>query len=1188
MTESRMKSHGMSWLLALLFLVCSPSIGVAQTADKKISYSCKNERISVVFDKIERLSRYYKLQFQTAEVVNYRVTADIKEKTVPEAVRQVIGNAPLQMRIDRQYIYISEVKKPRYGIQISGYVTDEEGEPLIGVTVRNDKDLTGTVTDVDGFFHMHVAQGTPLQFSYIGKKSVTVKAPAPGKQLNVKLVDEGSLMNEVVVTGYQNIKRENATGAYQQISSKEMERRYTSDVISNLEGKIPGMISYNTGLNSDAESNIQIRGVSTFTSQTKPLVVVDGLPIEGSIETVNPYEIESITVLKDAAAASIYGARASNGVIVVTTKKAHNDKVDIQFSADLTVAQKQRYGNYGWASAAEVIEMEEHSYDAVMADPTYSQYLPMYQMMYPSYINPVLNALIARGNGTMTDAEYQQFKANLSKNDYVSQWRDKVLTQKVTQQYNLALRTRSKHLSSSIVANYKRTNPGIKNEWNQDVTLAYRGDVNINRWLSANVGLNVISTRGKNHADELGLLTSPTMFPAYTNIYNADGSRAYYMANVSLDEPNLSNPSLGLKDMGYNLEDELARNYTRTRNNNVRSFIHLNAKVLPELTITGAFQYENIDNQTKTYLEADSYDMRYIYNLFTVGGTHNVPEGGILSTYNRNADYYTFRAQANFNKTFGEKHAVEAIAGAEARQVHYTTNRNKLFGYNDATQTNSTTQVNLNQLRRLTNGYNFSDMGSSFVTYTYRGLTSGYGTSDVTHRYTSLYLTGNYTYDQRYSASVSYRVDKADLFGADPKYRGRPLWSVGASWNIQNEAWMKQYTWIDALKLRASYGLTGNIDSSVSSYLTAGIYNHYYIDDTKSAYLNTPPNDQLRWEKTASWNLGIDYSFLHNRLSGSLDFYRKNSTDLLSATALDVSSGWRNLTINNGEAYNQGVEMQLNAVILQAKTRDEVGINLGTNWAYNKNKITKITYEPTNGMEVIGWGSSSHTLMEGKPINSIYAWKFAGYEIDNAGNQQILWEKADGTKTNENVYGNLNPDDCVYMGSMDPKFTGSFTPEITWKGFSLSAMFAWYAGHYMRANVDAWTSQGSMLGYGTMGGIKATSLDYWRNPETAVYPAEGVAAMYRNMNAQGLIYNSECVMRADYMKLRNIVLSYAFPMQLCHRLGIGSARLRLQMNNVATWVRNDLGIDPEANNAWTGTTLNKAPHSYTLSLNVGF
>lgn len=1172
-------------MMSFLWVCLLPGNVFAQ--EQKVALDFVDAKVSDVFDEINRQTGlgfvYNRTQLQEINPV----TLQVKNVTVDAAMSRLLEGTSFEHYFEMGSIVVRRREQPAQQVEerkVAGVVKDEAGNLLPGVAIILKGTTVGTATDVDGKYILTLPEGKhTLVFSMLGMK-VREEVVGNRTEINVVMQEDVAEMEEVIVTGYQNIKKENATGSYQVIDAEDLERRYSTDVISSLEGMLPGLVSYNTGLNDDPESNIMIRGVSTFTDRTKPLVVVDGLPIEGSIETVNPYDIESITVLKDAAAASIYGARASNGVIVVTTKKAKADKVEVSVSADVTVSAKQKYDNYGWANAAQQIEIDELTYAGTIKDELMASYLPMYQQYYPQFISPIFTMLMQRDAGTISEEDYNAAIEKLKQNNYVEEWRDAVLRCQVLQQYNVALRSKGRLLSSNVNLNFKHTNEGIVRERDYTWNISYRGDLEAAKWLDIAFGFNMNVSRAKKHADELGRLLSPSAWSAYHTIYNEDGSKAYYMADVSLDDPVFDNTALGLKTMEYNLLDELDRNFTTTRNSNLRSYIHATFKIMDGLNLAAQFQYEDINNKSEKYLEKDSYDMRYIYNLYTSGGRHLCPDGGILDISNTTGDHYTFRLQGNYSQLFKEKHAVEAAAGVEIRETNTRTLSNRLLGYDEETQTSSMSQTNLSDAYMLSS----SDLGTSFSNpwYTYN-LVSGWGTSDVKHRYTSVYVTANYTYDGRYSLSGSWRVDKTDLFGADPKYRGRPLWSVGASWNAHNEDFMQSADWLNYLKVRFSYGLTGNIDQSVSSYLTARIYNNSILDDTKSAAINNPPNDQLRWEKTASYNLGVDYGFFDNRLSGSLDFYYKYSTDLLSETDLDATSGWTSLTINNGEALNQGIELAVNGTILKPKTRKGLGINANLNFAVNKNEIKKITTEITSGISVLGWGSSTHVLREGNPINSIYAFRFAGFEKDNNDYWQLAWYRADGTTSTTGIYSQLNPEDAVFAGGMDPKFTGSFTPEITWNGLSLTAMFAYYGGHYMRANASAWQPNVSFMGAGNSS-TYASALDFLRNPEAGIYFPQGVANSYMNIEGQGLPFIDQCVYPADFLKLRNIVLSYELPEEWCRKCRMTSARLRFQMNNVATWVKNDLGIDPEANNAWTGSTLNETPKSYTISLSVNF
>ena len=389
---------------------------------------------------------------------------------------------------------------------------------------------------------------------------------------------------------------------------------------------------------------------------------------------------------------------------------------------------------------------------------------------------------------------------------------------------------------------------------------------------------------------------------------------------------------------------------------------------------------------------------------------------------------------------------------------------------------------------------------------------------------------------------------------------------------------MKGYTWLDALKLRASYGLTGNIDSSISSYLVATITSNY-VNKLPQGNVQTPPNDQLRWEKTATWNLGLDFALWGYRLSGSLDYYHKSGSDLLTDVDLDMTTGFETLKINAGNMVNHGVELQLNGHILEAKSRNDLGINLGFNIACNTNKVTKIFHNPSSGTENL-----SFSLHEGYPLNSLFSIRDRGM-VEKDGTYYTGWEDKDGNLHVGNVASEFTIDDCVYSGSTTPKISGALTPQITWNGFSLEAMFNFYAGHYMRTGAERWERDtGSECGYTAFmgyGSINSAMLNYWRGDNT--YPGNGYKwSDYATVSHT--TYYASNVKHADYMKLRSLVLGYNFSPAVCRAVGLSDLRLRLQMNNVFTWARNSLGLDPEAVSFTSGSNILRTPRSYTMSL----
>lgn len=1162
-------------LIMILLLIISTEIK-AQTYD--VNY--KNQTVEQVTKDLRKKTGYqFAYKKEVAEDAP-RITCEIRKATFTQLLNRIFYNiAGLNYEIVKGTVILTKAVKdrPYYKKLVTGIVVDSEDQPLPGASVIQVGTTNGVSTDVDGNFSLMVeGNGPELEISYIGMKSRKIQInKSTGRFVQVKMESEETLLDEVLVTGYRNIKRENATGAYQLIGSKDIDNHYTSNVASRLEGQIPGLTIYSNGSNGTGENAMTIRGVSSFQARTSPLVVVDGLPIEGSIETVNPYDIDNITILKDASAASIYGVRASNGVIVITTKRAHSERVSIDVNADLSIYQKEQYGNRKWANASQLVDLEKYNFDNVQSNKdTYNALLGSYQEN-PHAITPALRLMLKHKLGTLSDADYQSQILRLSNNNYRKEWRDAMLKTRVLQQYNVAIRSMGKKVNSNIVLNYKDDNTGTIHEYDRTFQLSYQGDVSATKWLDLSFGINVISERAKTQESLYGF-KSMNSFQPYMSMFNEDGTLADMEADVYLGESSLANSSLGLKSEAFNLMTERNMNFSNGRRNNIRPYIHANFKILPELNLSTRFQYEDITYKNEAYYEPDSYDMRHLYNLYTSGGKHYIPEGGMLKTKHQTGDYYTFRIQADYTKTFAQKHAVEALAGFEYRQVHDKYSNDLLLGYDERTQTNMNNIINFNDLIYLTQtdlGQNYAPSGAS--------STDNFKTSDVMHRFYSVYFNGDYTYDSRYTASFSYRVDKADLFGADPKYRGRPLWSLGASWNMQNEAFMKGIKWINMLKLRASYGLTGNIDQSVSSYLTAAMGVNT-LNGKKSATLNTPPNDQLRWEKTSSWNFGLDFLLFDSRLNGSLDVYRKTSSDLLSLTDIDPTTGWSSLTINNGKARNEGVELQLNGAIIKPKTSDGLGINADFNISYNNNKVIKIDHDPTSGYEALTVRHKDH------PINSLYSYRYAGIVTDDSGTQSYSWYKKDGTVSTTPISSTeFTVDDVVFSGGLDPKVVASLRPEITWRGFSLSALFTFYGGHYMRAGMEDYTHEGYYYGYPSqlndIEAIPASYLNYWTSSNKSTSIANGYPG---SMTIGNFNYIDATVVHADYMKVRNIVLGYTFPKPFCRKLGIQGLHARIQMSNVATWVRNSQGIDPEACNPLSGYSSNKTPKSYIMSVSI--
>ena len=530
--------------LVVALLVALPSTVKAQTYD--VNY--KNQTIEQVTKDLRKKTGY-QFVYKKEDVQGVQpITCTYKNATLEQLCNRIfVMMAGIDYEISKGTVVLKKASKNDrfFKKNISGMIVDENEEALPGVTVKLKGTDTGVTTDLDGQFTILAEGKEPvLELSYIGMKTKTVRISNKQPFLMITMEVDENLLDEVLVTGYQNIKRENATGSYQLISSKKLDERHTGTIVENLEGQIPGLMSYNNGLYGGGENALTIRGISSFQAKTNPLVVVDGLPIEGSIETVNPYNIENITVLKDASAAAIYGARASNGVIVITTKRAHQEKLEVDFSTDITISEKQNYDNYHWANAAQMIELDKYNFNHMKnnSDQTnFESVLERYNT-YRRNLSPVMRLLVANHLGELSNSEMESHLNRMAQNDYRKEWRDLNERTKVLQQYNLALRTRGKYLNSSIVLNYKGDNLGRVKENSNALTFSYRGDLDVTKWLKFSFGTNIISERSKRHATP----GSQNSFRPYFSMYDANGNPVGLEYGVALDEPSLSDPEYEL------------------------------------------------------------------------------------------------------------------------------------------------------------------------------------------------------------------------------------------------------------------------------------------------------------------------------------------------------------------------------------------------------------------------------------------------------------------------------------------------------------------------------------------------------------------------------------------------------------------------------------------------------------------
>lgn len=1047
-------------------------------------------------------------------------------------------------------------------LTVKGKVVDTDNEPLPGASVMLKGSSWGVVTDVNGDFSIDVASNNKmvLTVSFIGMNPQDVTV-TPGKPVTVVLTASESMLDEMIVSGFQTISRERSSGSAVVINSEKLSKIQSDGLSAKLEGITPGLTMYN--------NQMSIRGTSSFSVDGTPLLVVDGQPVTGmsSIDDINPEIIENVTVLKDAAATSLYGVRAANGVIVVTTKRPKDNRMDVDVSVGYYLKPLPSLSYRHYASTGDIMDLER---DFLLSDPDYiknpvSYFYGMTRKTSAKYMSQVDMLYYRLAMNEITEDGLNAGLNALRANDYRREYRDKLQQMSFTQDYNLSLSKGGDRNSFFASARYNELGQYNKFDSERTFSLYMKNELQAYSWLKLTIGAD-LQMRKTDYTQASNLGATDAM--PYDRLYNDDGTHAYrYLYNQVISEE-VGNTE-GLYFMGYNAAEESEHNRLKADDMYAKLFLQTNFDITKDLGLELKMQYEKRKVDGNEYDEEDSYMMRSLINEFATRDSkgnivYNIPQGGRQYTYNTSAAYYNLRGQINYKKVFAGKHDLTVLAGGEIRQDKYDTYYGEKYGFDAQKLTYS--QVDWKTLSR--------DGVTGLLKPGISRRSELLNMSSVTHRYVSAYFNAGYIYDSKYTLNASVRVDQADLFGTDPKYRYRPLWSVGASWNASNEKFMKDIAWLDMLKVRMTYGITGNVDQSSSPYLLANFANSLY-SGSPVTLITTPPNSSLRWEKTSTFNAGIDFRIL-KILSGNIDFYRKYSSDLLVNKSIDPSLGFDgSARANNGEMLNTGFELSLSAEVLRRKhTRLDVGFSA----AYNENKIKKVDYEPTDAIDMMTDPASNYRI--GDTYNSVYAYRYAG--LSDKGNPQIYDENGGivDTKAVRNV------DAVVCAGQLTPKWNGALTVDFRWKELSVFAKVVYYTGHSLRNDVPTLYDSTYRL---TNGAVDEDIVNRWTedNMNTNI-PAMGLHGETGERNYHWK-YADANVCSASFIKLRNIGAAYSLPAKWLARLRVIKAlTLKLQVDNAFYWAANSYGIDPEAFNANAGSRTDALMPTYIIGLNVKF
>ena len=1051
---------------------------------------------------------------------------------------------------------VAEVNQKQ--MKISGVVKDENGETIPGANILIKGVTNGTVTDIDGNFSLNVAPGSILTISFVGYINAEVKVLASKTHYVIDLKPEAQLLDEVVVTGYQTISKERATGSFAIMTPKDMEGKLQTNILDKMEGMVAGL---NVRPKADGSAGvIEIRGVSTLNGGKGPLYVVDGIPYEGSLDVINPADIVNVTVLKDATAASIYGARSANGVIVITTRMGKTGKPRVNYNGSMKFTPLPDRDYFNYTSSAETVDLMEelfaynhNTYDPNDRRSTNEVYLLMYQ----------------KEAGEISAEEYENRIDAYRHLDRYDQVKDAFLQKaEMTHQHNVSFNGGSDIYKYAVSVNYQENLPFEKAQNTTRLGFNWKNQFDFFKWLRVDIG--VMNSNVKQDYDNgvsgFGLLNGGT---SYRMLRNPDGSPAQWYQNKSQLEIDRLN-GLGLQDETYIPLNELKNAHYNNTSKYWNTNVGANIKIIDGLSLDLRYQTETTSTYSKQYYTKDAISIKSQINDGTKINpetgkiTNLMPIGGQVTENRGAADSYTLRAQLNYMKTFLDEHDVQIIAGAERRKVTSENTYLKKLGYDDVSLAYKTiNELELGQLQ--------SGTESIFGSFSYTDSNPAFAYKD--DRYVSFYANASYTFNRRLTATGSIRIDQSNLFGTDPKFQYKPLWSAGMHYVA-----LQNWKWIDRLAVRATYGINGNIAKASGPYMLSS-NSATTNTNTNEFYstITTPPNPTLRWEKTGVFNLAVDFNLLQGRLNGSIEYYDKSTIDLLGNRAIDPTFGWSSLMLNFGEMYNRGVEITLQSENIRTK---DFKWTSNFVFSYNKNKLTKIENSAISASSYITKAQNR----EGYPMNSLFSVRYAG--LDKDGFPQAY--KADGTIVDD--YSLLEKEDLVYDGTQTPPFVASLGNRLTYKGFDLDFMFVFYGGHKLRdvASGYMFTSY-PVLNY--TGAVDRERLNFWRNPGDEKDPNMAPRFMYKESRSSKVSYlwqyADKHIQKGDYIKLRDLSIGYTFPKVWVSKCYMENLRINLQVQNLWYWAANEKGLDPEV---WAGSTSRGTlyPATYTIGLSANF
>ncbi|MCW3087593.1 MAG: SusC/RagA family TonB-linked outer membrane protein, partial [Sediminibacterium sp.] len=1005
----------------------------------------------------------------------------------------------------------------------------------------------------DGTFRLEaIALPDTLLITLTGYRQQKMVVAGPMTSLVIALEPLYAELDEVIVnTGYQALPKERSAGSFVQLDNALVNRRVSSNILDRLDGVTSGLLFNRNRTPAANESAIVIRGRSTLFASPEPLIILDNFPYDGDINNINPNDVENITVLRDAAAASIWGARSGNGVIVITTKKGKQGQpLKVTFNTNLSFGGKPDLYYQPLLDAPGYLAIESFLFGKGHFNSRLSSpYLG---------ISPAVDIFAQRKAGLISAADSASLIEALSRTDARTDLLKYLYRNSITQQYSVAMSGGGMANQFYLSAGYDKTLSNMRNNDQDRITIYGKNTYQLIKDKLELSGDMAFTSSRSNTATSVFNIT----YPIYTRLVDDDG----HALPVYRDYRKKWLDTIGqgqLLDWMQRPYDELSLADNRSMLMDYRLLTVLKYTLRKGWDMTVSYQFEKGSTEIRNLQSQESYFTRDLINRFTQPDyttripLRQVPLGDVLDGTQSVFTSHNARAIMNYETALGKEGRLTILVGGEIKDYTNFTSSRRLFGYNE----DNATDIAINPV-------------SQFVTLP-AGSLARISLINAQKGLTDRYLSGfgniGYSFRDRYLLNLSARKDASNLFGVSANQKGIPLWSVGAGWILNREKWFHTPL-VSYLKLRLTYGYNGNVDKSTSAFTTAGVGSGSIFLQPSAGIIN-PPNPELSWEKIGMLNAGLDYSFFRGLLSGSIDYYRKSGQNLIGNSEVASQTGVSQFRQNIADIKTSGFDLVLTAHLLKSNP----AWNVSLLYSHVTDEVTRYLLKASQTKAYVT--TIQGNPLEGKPWSAVFAYQWAGLG-SSTGDPQGMVNGQTSTDYSR-LINPLSTAELVYMGAGRPTNFGSIRNDLSWKGFNLSMNLVFSTGYYYRKPAVSYTSTfNAMMAYGIFS--NGDLARRWQKPgdesvtnvPSLVYPA--VAA-----RDEFFQYAATLVEKGDHLRLRDIRLGYDVPLPSRKNYPIHSCTLYLYANNIGIlWRANQSGIDPD--------NVSGPPAPLTLALGASF